>query len=113
VARGVVLMADDDGWSEYSKLVLKELETLSKGIEGLNEELQFLKTEITELRLREDKVEELRVWKQRVDEVASPTQMKAWIREIERLKTFKTKAITIFLVAQAGMALLITFGKFF
>jgi len=109
-------MSDDNnqnGWNEYSKLVLKELETLSKGIEGLNEELQSLKGEITELRLREDKVDELRAWKLRIDEVASPTQMKGWIREIEHLKTFKTKAITIFLVFQGLFAILFAFNKFF
>ena len=106
-------MTDKDSWSEYSKLVLKELETLSRGIEGLNEELQFLKSDITELRLREDKVEELRAWKLRIDEVASPTQMKGWIREVEHLKIFKTKAITIFLVVQSGMGLFLALSSFF
>ena len=105
-------MAGENGWSEYSKLVLKELETLSRGIAGLNEEIQALKSDITELRSREDKVEELRAWKQRCDEIASPTQMKAWIREIEHLKTFKTKAVTIFLVVQGLMGLLVAFGNF-
>ena len=52
-------MANEDGWSEYSKLVLKELETLSRGIASLNEEIQALKSDITELRSREDKIKEL------------------------------------------------------
>ena len=106
-------MSSDDGWSEYSKLVLKELETLSRGIEGLNDEIQSLKSDITELRSREDKVDELRVWKSRVDEVASPSQMKIWIREVERLKTFKTKAVTIFLVVQGLMGTAIALSSFF
>ena len=106
-------MSSDDGWSEYSKLVLKELETLSRGIEGLNDEIQSLKSDITELRSREDKVDELRVWKSRVDEVASPSQMKMWIREVERLKTFKTKAVTIFLVVQGLMGTAIALSSFF
>ena len=106
-------MPNDDGWSEYSKLVLKELETLTKGIQGLNQEIQDLKSDITELRLREDKVEELRAWKQRCDEIASPTQMKAWIREVERLKTFKTKAVTTFLVVQGLMMAAIALSSFF
>ena len=106
-------MAGDNGWSEYSKLVLKELETLSKGIAGLNEEIQALKSDITELRSREDKVEELRAWKQRVDEVSSPSQMKAWIREVERLKTFKTKAVTVFLVVQGLMTGALALSSFF
>jgi len=106
-------MAGDNGWSEYSKLVLKELETLSNGIQGLNDEIQSLKSDITELRSREDKVDELRAWKQRVDEVASPTQMKIWIREVERLKTFKTKAVTIFLVVQGLMGVALALSSFF
>lgn len=106
-------MAGDNGWSEYSKLVLKELETLSRGIASLNEEIQALKSDITQLRSREDKIKELREWKQRCDEIASPTQMKGWIREIEHLKTFKTKAVTVFLVAQGGMGLILAFSKFF
>jgi predicted nucleic acid-binding Zn-ribbon protein len=106
-------MAGDNGWSEYSKLVLKELETLSRGIAGLNEEIQALKSDITELRSREDKVEELRAWKQRVDEVSSPSQMKAWIREVEKLKTFKTKAVTVFLVVQGFMMCALTLSNFF
>ena len=106
-------MSGDSGWSEYSKLVLKELETLSRGIEGLNDEIQSLQRDITELRSREDKVDELRAWKQRVDEVASPSQMKIWIREVEKLKTFKTKAVTIFLVVQGAMGLALALSKFF
>ena len=106
-------MSGDNSWSEYSKLVLKELETLSRGIEGLNDEIQALKSNITELRSREDKVDELRAWKQRVDEVASPTQMKIWIREVEKLKTFKTKAVTIFLVVQGLMTGALALSSFF
>jgi chromosome segregation ATPase len=75
------------------KLVLKELETLSRGIAGLNEEIQALKSDITELRSREDKVEELRAWKQRCDEIASPTQMKmpGFVR-LKAPKNFQNKS---------------------
>ena len=107
------MMSGENGWGEYSKLGLKELETLSRGIEGLNDEIQSLQRDITELRSREDKVDELRAWKQRVDEVASPTQMKIWIKEVERLKTFKTKAVTVFLVAQGLMGVALALSSFF
>ena len=33
----------DNGWSEYSRLVLKELETLATSIQALNSEIQELK----------------------------------------------------------------------
>ncbi len=93
----------DNGWSEYSRLVLKELETLATSIQALNSEIQELKQEITRMREREDRVDELRAWKEKVDEVVSPTQLQAAISEIEGLKLFKTKAVTIFAVIQFGM----------
>tara|TARA_Y100000310_G_C20680109_1_gene815417 strand:- start:660 stop:983 length:324 start_codon:yes stop_codon:yes gene_type:complete len=99
-------MSEEDGWKEYSKLVLKELETLASSIQALNSEIQDLKQEITRMREREDRVDELRSWKEKIDEVASPSQLQVAIKEIERLKLFKTKAVTIFAVVQFGMAAL-------
>jgi len=96
-------MADENGWSEYSRLVLKELETLATSIQSLNSEIQELKQEIARMREREDRVDELRAWKEKVDEVVSPTQMQSYIKELDELKAFKTKAVTIFAVVQFGM----------
>jgi|TARA_E500000331_G_C16941899_1_gene576568 predicted nuclease with TOPRIM domain len=95
---------DNNGWSEYSRLVLKELETLATSIQSLNSEIQELKQEIARMREREDRVDELRVWKDKVDEIASPSQMRIKFEEVEDLKQFKTKAVTIFAVVQFGMA---------
>ena len=95
---------ESNGWSEYSRLVLKELETLAITIRSLNSEIQELKQEIARMREREDRVDELRAWKDKVDEVASPSQMLVKFNEIDDLKQFKTKAITIFAVVQFGMA---------
>ncbi len=97
-------MSADNGWSEYSRLVLKELETLAKSIEGLRGELQEVKQELAAMRVREDKVDDLKAWKEKVDEVASPTQLKELVQEVSDLKLFKTKAITVFAVVQFGMA---------
>ena len=97
-------MSDDNGWSEYSRLVLKELETLAKSIEGLRTELQEVKQELAKMQVREDKVDDLKAWKEKVDEVASPTQLKELVQEVSDLKLFKTKAITVFAVVQFGMA---------
>lgn len=97
-------MSEENGWSEYSRLVLKELETLASSIQSLNAEIQDLKQEIARMREREDRVDELRAWKEKVDEVASPTQMQTLVKDVEDLKMFKTKAITIFAVVQFGMA---------
>ena len=96
--------SSQNGWNEYSRLVLKELENLSDGLESLRSEIQTLNQEITKLQAKEDRVDELRQWKERIDEVVSPTQLKAAVVEIESLKSFKTKAITVFTVVQFAMA---------
>lgn len=103
---------DNNGWSEYSRLVLKELETLATSIQSLNSEIQELKQEIARMREREDRVDELRAWKEKVDEVASPSQLQATLKEVDELKQFKTKAVTIFAVVQFAMAAIVFAMKF-
>ena len=95
---------DQNGWNEYSRLVLQELERLSDNIDGLKDELQEVRQEIAKMQVREDKVEELKLWKEKIDDVVSPTQLKELTVEVENLKTFKTKAITGFVVIQLLMA---------
>ena len=107
-------MASDsqNGWNEYSRLVLKELETLAEGIEGLRSEMQDIKQEIALQKVKEEKLDELRAWKERIDEVASPTQIKTLVEEVESLKSFKTKAITAFVVVQSIMGIAMWASKF-
>ena len=105
-------MPEENGWSEYSRLVLKELETLAESIKSLNSEIQDLKQEIARMREREDRVDELRVWKEKVDEVASPSQLQTALKEVEDLKLFKTKAVTIFAVVQFAMAAIVFAQRF-
>ena len=104
---------NENGWGEYSRLVLKELETLTVGIKELNESMNDMKREIAEIRAKEDKVHELVKWKARIDEVTSPTQLKELQDQVEDLKLFKTKAVTIFTVVQFAMAVMMFAEKFF
>tara|TARA_R110002074_G_scaffold154450_1_gene310011 strand:- start:1544 stop:1867 length:324 start_codon:yes stop_codon:yes gene_type:complete len=97
-------MNSTNGWETYSKLVLQQLETMATGIEGLRTELQDVKGQLTELKAKEDRVQDLKAWKEKFDEVASPTQIQIKFEEIEELKEFKTKAVTMFMVVQAAMA---------
>ena len=96
-------MTDQNGWETYSKLVLQQLETMASGIEGLRAELQDVKNQLTELKAKEDRVQDIKSWKEKIDEVASPTQLQIKFDEVEDLKEFKTKAVTMFMVVQAIM----------
>ena len=96
-------MSNDQGWETYSKLVIQQLETLNTGIESMRRELQDVKEQITKIKAKEDRLEELKAWKDKIDEVVSPSQMKYAMRELENLRTFKTKAVTIFAVVQFAM----------
>ena len=104
---------EQNGWNEYSKLVISELERLNDGITKLNVEIQDLKGEIKELKVKEDFAKEIWKWKQAVDEVASPSQLKYTIKDVADLKTFKTQAITIWAVVQLVTAAIITFFKLY
>lgn len=106
-------MAETNGWDTYSKLVLQQLESLSGGIDGLRSELQDVKEQLTELKAKEDRVQDLKSWKEKMDDVASPPQIKNVLREVEELKTFKTKAVTIFMAVQTMMGIAMAWSKLF
>jgi len=99
-----------NGWNEYSKLVINELERLNENINNLNSQIVDLKNEIVELKGKEQSVKELKVWKNSIDEVVSPTQLKILVDSVAELKTFKTQAITVFIIVQGiisiGLALI-------
>jgi predicted nuclease with TOPRIM domain len=102
-----------NGWNEYSKLVINELERLSVGIDKLSGEIQDLKKDMSVLKEKEEGVKELKQWKQSIDEVASPTQLKETMNEVGNLKTFKTQAVTIFLIVQALVGIGFAILKYF
>jgi len=64
------------------------------------------------IRAREDKIEEIKKWKEKIDEVTSPSQLKTTLEEIKELKSFKTKAVTIFAVIQFLMAVAVLISRF-
>jgi len=101
-----------NGWNEYSKLVLKELETLADSIDSLRTEIQSVKQEIAKMQVREDKVKDLEAWKSKMDDAATPTQVKEIVKQVEDLKMFKTKAITVFAVVQFLMAVFALLVRF-
>ena len=109
-------MSDTDpqnGWNEYSRLVLKELESLSDSLDNLNTQIQDVKQELIEIKAREDRIDELRSWKDRVDEVVSPSQLKELIDNVSNLNSFKTKAVGVFIAVQFMMGAVAWYLKIF
>ena len=96
--------SEHNSWEIYSKLVLKELETLTSGIRTLNGEIQDLKKEMALLKEREDKVEEIKTWKDKIVDIITPSQLSQAMLDIKDLKEYKTRSITVFLVMQALFA---------
>lgn len=100
----------DNGWETYSKLVLQQLETMATGIEALRNELQDVKSQLTELKAKEDRVQDLKAWKEKMDDVASPPQLRELIDDVGELKEFKTRAVTMFMVVQSIMGFAIAWA---
>ena len=105
-------MNTGSSWEAYSKMVLKQLEDLSVSMNGLRQEIQELKSEIAEIRGQQSNVQDLKVWKDKIDEICSPTQLMKLKTDMDELKMFKVKAITIFAVVQFAMAAAMFFKNF-
>jgi predicted nuclease with TOPRIM domain len=135
------MAGEANGWAEWSKHVLKELERLNANYENLNnkidsiktdvhEEIAGVKNEITKIKAMQYSLDELKAWKRTyedeavlktlkelkawkgdIDQVTSATQLDNYIEVIKELQTFKTQAITIFLVVQAIMGIVIALIK--
>lgn len=105
-------MADGQAWDSYFKLTLQQLEGLVNSVNSVKDELHSISDEIIKLKERENKVNDLIAWKQKIDDVVSPSQLDKAIRELEDLRMFKTKAVTIFAVVQFAMAVAVAVSRF-
>ena len=91
----------DAGWEVYSKMVLQQLEDLSASMKDLRTEIKELKTEIAEIRGRESNIQELKNWKDKIDEITSPTQLQEMKKEVEELEKYlKQRLLLSFAVVQ-------------
>ena len=102
-------MADQqsDGWNEWSRHVLRELERLNENYETLSSQNEEIKSEMNRISSIKGEVDELKLWRSRVDDVVSPSQLQNALQEIESLKIFKSKAIAIFATVQFAMGAII------
>lgn len=102
-----------NGWSEYGRLVLKELERLNAGQEEIKRDLdrKFLELnqKMSDFKNTEKDVDDLKKWKESVVEVWSVTQMQQGKDEIYRQKNQWQKVIGIVIAIQVIMGLIIAF----
>lgn len=102
-----------NGWSEYGRLVLNELERLNDGQEKLKEEIdkkfKELNDKITGFNTIEKDVDDLKEWKDRVVEVWSSTQMNQVKDEVYKQKNQWAKVTGIIIILQILMGIILSF----
>ena len=113
--------------SEYNKMVLAQLDELNKNMSLLNQKISESDQRVLAITLREDRIEDIISWKRDMSEVASINDiekikvkvesisidnLKELKKEVKELRDFKIKAITVFSVVQAIMALVTFWQKF-
>lgn len=91
---------NQNGWNEYSRLVLAELEKLNIRVDDLTRNVNELKQDMSKQDQVKYDLHDLKNWKHNVDEVSSPTQLKELQKEVGSLKTFKTMSTTVWVVVQ-------------
>ena len=100
-----------NGWSEYGRLVLKELERLNVGQDELRKDIDKkfgeINSKLTEFKTTEKDVEDLKKWKENVTEVWSVMQMKESKDEIYKQKGSWQKVTGIVIAVQVAVGVLI------
>jgi len=103
---------EKDTWSDYSKLVLKELERLNENYDnmrnGMDTRFNELNQKLTEVKNIEGKVDSHSKWLEKVNEVWSPSQMKEAKDEIYKQKNRWAAAIAIFTFVQIAVGIAIS-----
>ena len=106
-------MSDEkDTWSEYSKLVLKELERLNDNHERMRSDfdtrLNEMNTKLGDIKNIEKNVGANSAWIDRVNDVWSPSQMQSAKDEIYKQKSKWTATIAIITFIQILMVIIVT-----
>jgi SMC interacting uncharacterized protein involved in chromosome segregation len=103
-------------WSEYSKLVLKELDRMNSNVENLRKDFDEKFAEINEklgdVKSTKETTAELKSWQLKVNEVWSPTQMKESKDEIYKQKNRWTATVAILAFIQIIIGIIIATKSF-
>lgn len=98
------IKTEDNGWNQYGKLVLNEINRLNNNMEHLSKEIQDIKNEIMTLKTIQPKLNEINKWQENMSKIISVNQLNDMVHEIEDLKRFKTKFSTIFAITQFAIS---------
>lgn len=107
------MSAEKETWSDYSKLVLKELERLNENYEKMSLDIvtrfQEMNNTMSEFKNTERQVSDQKVWTKEVNDVWSPAQMKEAKDEIysQKNKWIATIAIIAFIQVVVGFVIVI------
>lgn len=101
------ISAEQDGWNEYSKLVLAELERLNENDERIQYTLTEINLKLSKIESFEKEMEALQKWKRYMDDVATPNTLKELKSDVAALNTFKTVATTVWAVVQIGFGVFV------
>ena len=105
--------SNQNGWNEYSRLVLAELEKLNTKVDSLSTEINTINQSMSKIQQIKDEIEVLKEWKNNIDEVGAHTQLKELQKEVSDLKTFKTMSTTVWVVVQIIFGIVATlFGLY-
>lgn len=100
-----------NGWNEYSKLVLNELERLNENDEKIQAILNEINQKLGKVDALEKDIEGINKWKRYMDDVASPNTLKDMKKDVAEFKTFKTVATTVWAVVQIAFGVFIAIWK--
>lgn len=101
--------------SEENKKRFDAIETKLSGLDQLNKSVDDLEDwkKVMDKHASVTSIVETNEWKKQIDELISPKQLEQRLKDIEDLKTFKTKALMIFVVIQAIMGVVVFWAKIF
>ncbi len=98
-----------NGWSEYGRLVLAELQRLNQGQDAMKKDLDSkfieLNNKISAFNALEKEIEELNTWKKDTLEVWSASQMKQAKDEIYKQKGYYQRVTGIIIAIQILLTL--------
>lgn len=103
----------NNGWGEYGKLVLNELERLDESQKETKEDLNKVKTDISKLKELKQDIENLKSWREDVNDVFSPRQMKEVKNEVYSQKNKWNMAIAILGFIQFAMGVILLLTRIF